>query len=167
MHRYRHTMSLCAVTEGFEPEDGDRLVAYADGEQRGVTVLSGFAAETAGANGANGANGASETTEAAEGTEPLYLTIGGEKAADVWFAIERNGDIVASTGNVLTFRTDDVVGTPDEPFAIRFAASATGISLLDGDYEPGKWYTVNGIQLPQRPKKKGVYIYNGNKIVIK
>ena len=144
LHRYRHTMSLCAVIEGFEPEDGDRLVAYADGEVVGHASQRG-----------------SETTE------PLYLTIGGEKPADIWFAIERNGDIVASTGNVLTFRTDDVVGTPDEPFAIRFAASATGISLLDGDYEPGKWYTVNGIQLPQRPKRKGVYIYNGNKIVIK
>ena len=147
-HRYRHTMSLTAVIEGFEPEEGDLLVAYADGEQRGftTTVLSGSAAEE---------------------SEPLYLNIGGEKQADLWFAIERNGDIVASTGNVLTFRVDDVVGSPDEPFALRFAANATGISYVDGDYEPGKWYTVNGIELPQRPTRKGVYIYNGNKIVIK
>jgi len=147
-HRYRHTMSLTAVIEGFEPEEGDLLVAYADGEQRGftTTVLSGSAAEE---------------------SEPLYLNIGGEKQADLWFAIERNGDIVASTGNVLTFRVDDVVGSPDEPFALRFAASATGIDTLNADQELGKWYTVNGIELPQRPTRKGVYIYNGNKIVIK
>jgi hypothetical protein len=141
-------MSLTAVIEGFEPEEGDLLVAYADGEQRGftTTVLSGSAAEE---------------------SEPLYLNIGGEKQADLWFAIERNGDIVASTGNVLTFRVDDVVGSPDEPFALRFAASATGIDTLNADQELGKWYTVNGIELPQRPTRKGVYIYNGNKIVIK
>ena len=147
-HRYRHTMSLTAVIEGFEPEEGDLLVAYADGEQRGftTTVLSGSAAEE---------------------SEPLYLNIGGEKQADLWFAIERNGDIVASTGNVLTFRVDDVVGSPDEPFALRFAASATGIDTLNADQELGKWYTVNGIELPQRPTRKGVYIYNGNKVVIK
>jgi len=153
LHRYRHTMSLCAVIEGFEPEDGDRLVAFADGEIVGVAPLSSPEGDT---------------------IDPvIYMSIAGNEAPSgavggaFWFAIERNGDIVASTGNVLTFRTDDVIGSPDEPFAIRFAASATGISLLDGDYEPGKWYTVNGIQLPQRPKRKGVYIYNGNKIVIK
>ena len=51
-------------------------------------------------------------------------------------------------------------------FAINFV-DATGIDLVYGDYEPGKWYTVNGVQLPARPKQKGVYIYNYRKVVIK
>ena len=155
-HRYRHTMSLTAVIEGFEPEEGDLLVAYADGEPCAALVV-GHASQRGSVVG--------EASKLC--STPLYLNIGGEKQADLWFAIERNGDIVASTGNVLTFRVDDVVGSPDEPFALRFAASATGIDTLNADQELGKWYTVNGIELPQRPTRKGVYIYNGNKVVIK
>ncbi|MBR6195278.1 MAG: hypothetical protein IKQ58_07390, partial [Prevotella sp.] len=158
-HRWRHTMSVCAVIEGFEPQEGDRLVAYAEGEPCGATaatVLSGSAAEE---------------------SEPLYLNIGGEKQADLWFAIERDGDIVASTGNVLTFRVDDVVGSPDEPFALRFAASATGISATlndKGEMRNDEYYDLQGRRMKRSMVnghrsmiKKGVYIHNGNKVVIK
>lgn len=30
-----------------------------------------------------------------------------------------------------------------------------------------KWYTINGMPLAQKPTAKGIYIYNGNKVVIK
>ena len=143
----RSTMSVSASVEGFDLEDGDRIVAYANGEAVGeASVLSGSAAETA---------------------EPLYITIGGDKRANIRFAIERGGEIVAASGSVMTFEADDVVGTPDEPFAISFDTAPTGIRLVTGDFEEGKWYTVNGVQLPARPKQKGVYIYNGDKVVIK
>jgi len=143
----RSTMSVSASVEGFDLEDGDRIVAYANGEAVGeASVLSGSAAETA---------------------EPLYITIGGDKRANIRFAIERGGEIVAASGSVMTFEADDVVGTPDEPFAISFDTDPTGIRLVTGDFEEGKWYTVNGVQLPARPKQKGVYIYNGDKVVIK
>ena len=59
-----------------------------------------------------------------------------------------------------------MLGTPDEPFAISFS-DATGIDKWYGDYEPGKWYSTSGIQLPKRPTKKGVYIFNRHKVVIK
>ena len=97
----------------------------------------------------------------------FFLTIGGESKASIWFAIERGGEIVASTGNEITFHADDVLGTPDEPYVINFDGSATGIRLTDGQYEEGKWYTVNGAQLSKRPEKSGVYIYNYRKVVIK
>ena len=29
------------------------------------------------------------------------------------------------------------------------------------------WYTINGMPLTQKPTAKGIYIYNGNKVVIK
>jgi len=29
------------------------------------------------------------------------------------------------------------------------------------------WYTINGVRLTARPTAKGIYIYNGKKIVIK
>jgi hypothetical protein len=31
----------------------------------------------------------------------------------------------------------------------------------------GTWYTVSGVRLAGKPTKKGLYIYNGKKIVIK
>ena len=140
------TMIVMATVEGFELEEGDRLLAYTGGELSGLSAVSGLPAD--------------------ETPEPLYLTIGGDKQADIWFSIERDGDIVAMSGKVMTFHANDVLGTPDEPFAILFG-DASGIDLVCGDYEPGKWYTVSGVQLPARPTRKGVYIYNYRKVVIK
>ena len=144
--QWRTTMSVSAVVEGFEPEDGDMLVAYANGEVVGSAALS--------ANEAYEANGA----------KVLYLSIAGNEAPAVaaggslWFAIERDGEIVASTGEVMTYRAHAVVGTPDEPTAINF---------VKADFESGQWYTVSGIMLQKRPTKKGLYIYNGRKVVVK
>ena len=58
----------------------------------------------------------------------------------------------------MTFSTNAVVGSPDEP---------TIISFVHTDNEDGKWYTVSGVQLPSKPTNKGIYIYNGKKIIIK
>ena len=144
--QWRTTMSVSAVVEGFEPEDGDMLVAYANGEVVGSAALS--------ANEAYEANGA----------KVLYLSIAGNEApagaagGSLWFAIERDGEIVASTGEVMTYRANAVVGTPDEPTAINF---------VKADFESGQWYTVSGIMLQKRPTKKGLYIYNGRKVVVK
>ena len=35
------------------------------------------------------------------------------------------------------------------------------------DVEDGKWYTISGILLQKKPTQKGVYIFNGKKILIK
>jgi len=144
--QWRNTMCVSATVEGIELEEGDRLLAYTNGTLCGAT--------------------AAVDAVDLETNEPLYLTIGGDKQADIWFAIERHGDIVASTHNVVTFHVDGVLGSPDEPFAINFS-DATDIDLVEGGYEQGKWYTVSGIQLSNRPTHKGVYIFNGNKVVIK
>ena len=142
----RCTMSVSATVEGIELEEGDRLVAFADGEAVGTaTVLSGSAAES---------------------SEPLYLSIAGNEAPSgavggatpLWFAIERDGDIIAATSEQMTFTANAVIGSPDEPTVIRF---------IRDDNENGRWYTSSGIRLPGRPAYKGVYIYNGKKIVIK
>ena len=136
--RAKATMSVSAVVEGVEVEEGDKLVAYANGERVGESrLLSGSSAETAG---------------------PLYLSIGGDKQQGIWFAIERDGDIIAATSEQMTFTANAVVGSPDEPTAIRFVQT---------DREDDKWYSVSGIQLPKRPTVSGVYIFNGKKIVIK
>ena len=46
---------------------------------------------------------------------------------------------------------------------------ATSISLTSDSSSTGEgsWYTVNGMKLDQQPTRKGVYIQNGKKVVIK
>ena len=139
-----NTMNVSAVVEGFETEAGDVLVAYANGEVVGEAVVL---------------NGPTlETRIATEPTEPIYLSIAGNAQQPIWFAIERDGEIVASTNELMTFKVNAVIGSPDEPTAINFEQV---------EYEDGKWYTISGLQLQHKPTEKGVYIYNGKKVIIK
>jgi hypothetical protein len=51
-----------------------------------------------------------------------------------------------------------VVGSPERPTTINFE------KVDDGD---DQWYTISGIKLQRKPTKKGLYIFNGKKIVLK
>ena len=138
----RNTMSVSATVVGFEPEEGDRLVAYADHEVVGNGVLSMEDEEFA----------------AADGKPVFYLSIAGDTQQSIRFAIERDGEIVASSDMLMDFQANAVVGSPDEPTAINF---------MQASEEDGKWYTIGGVLLPQKPTQKGLYIHNGKKVVIK
>ena len=127
------TMTISAAVEGFAIEKGDHLVAYANGMIAGEGVLS-------------------------DDAEPTYISIAGSAQQNIWFAIEREGEIVASTKEIMAFKKNAVVGSPDKPETIHFERS---------DYEDGMWYTVSGMKLQKKPLRKGVYIYNGKKVVIK
>jgi hypothetical protein len=138
------TMSVSAIVEGFDVEEGDKLVAYADGEIVGSEELS------------------VKREELAADDQPLFfLSIAGDAQQPIWFAIERDGEIVASTDEVMTFERNAVIGSPDEPTAINFEHTT------DTAYENGKWYTLSGVQLPQKPTEKGLYIFNGKKVFVK
>jgi hypothetical protein len=136
--RCKSTMSVSAVIQNFETEEGDRLVAYSNGERVGEAIVS--------------------SPSESQTTEPLYLSIGGAEQSGIWFAIERDGEIVASTPEVMTYTANAVVGSPDVPAAINFAHS---------ENEEGVWYTIGGLRLQKRPAQNGVYIFNGKKIIIK
>lgn len=129
----RSTMSVSATVAGFEAEVGDILLAYSNGEIVGESVLLGE-------------------------SEPAYLSIAGDSQQPILFAIEREGEIVASTAEIMAFSTNAVIGSPEMPTVINF---------MQADYEDGVWYTVGGIKLPQKPTRKGLYIYNGKKVVVK
>ena len=90
--------------------------------------------------------------------EPLYLSIASDKQTGIWFAIEREGEIVASTNEQMTFTANAVIGSPDAP---------TAISFVQSERNDGNWYTVDGLLLQKKPSKKGVYIFNGKKVIIK
>ena len=131
------TMTMSAVVEDFETEKGDMLIAFANGERVGqATVVSDLSAES---------------------IEPLYLSIAADAKASIWFAIERDGDIIATTSELMQYKANAVIGSPDEPAQISFTKTSS---------DNGSWYTVSGVQLPTRPTAAGVYIFNGKKIVI-
>ena len=145
------TMSVSAVVVGFEPEEGDRLVAYADGEAVGSEELrvkseEGLARQPEG------------ESQFATAQPVFYLSIAGDTKQGIWFAIERDGEIVAATGEIMTFKANAVVGSPDEPTAINFVRA---------DNADGQWYSVSGMKLQKRPTQSGVYIFNGRKVVVK
>ena len=128
---YANNMSLSAIATGLKLEDGDRLLAFADGELRGAATM---------------------TTDSL-----FYMSIAGDRQEHLSFAIEREGEIIAKTPELLTYQANAVMGKPGAPTRINF----THVELPQHG-----WYTLDGIKLNSRPTKKGVYIYNGKKRVI-
>ena len=46
--------------------------------------------------------------------------------------------------------------------------SAIGINTIDNDqWTKDTWFTINGIRLKDKPTKKGIYIHNGKKVIVK
>ncbi len=133
--RFAMTMTVVAEAVGVALEEGDQLVAYANGEIVGSEALQ------------------------ADSDKLFYLSIEGENNTPLSFAIERDGEVIATTAEVLTYEANGISGSPAEP---------TKISFVQIDQLPQDgWYTLQGIKLQHAPTKSGVYIYNGHKQVIK
>ncbi len=88
----------------------------------------------------------------------FFVSISGDRQQGLTFAIEREGEIIATTPELMTFKTNAVVGKPALPTRIAFNRTV--------DSTERGWYTLEGIKLPSRPTKKGIYIYNGKKRVV-
>ena len=131
---FANTMTLAAVTDGVSLLPGDRLIALAEAEIRGEG-------------------------EVADADSVVYMSISGEGNEHLSFAIEREGEIIATTADVMTYQPNAVSGSPLEPTHISFVPMAP--VAQDG------WYTLQGVRLQSKPVKGGVYIYNGHKRIIK
>lgn len=97
--------------------------------------------------------------------EEVGLTIKPEDGYEVESIVILDADgyvIGLVTGDTFTMPGQDVV------IYVGFKKTATGIDAIenDADFEEGEWYTINGVRVDQ-PTKKGLYIHNGKKIVIK
>ena len=145
--RFATTMTVVAEATGIALEEGDRLVAYAGGEEVGEAVL--YSAIH------------SQNTQQPSLTQqqPLFfLSIAGDVEAPLSFAIIRDGETTATTGEMMTYEANGISGSPAQP---------TQISFVRTDKLPQQgWYTLDGIKLPTAPKRSGVYLYNGKKQVI-
>ena len=136
---FSNNMTLTAQAQGIELQEADRIIAYANGEERGEAHWS------------------KEETD--DQTQLFYLTIAGDKQVPLSFAIERNGEIIATTGEIMTYDVNAVSGSYQQPTSISFAR-------INPVPQHG-WYTLEGVKLNGKPTRSGVYIYNGHKQVIK
>lgn len=93
---YADNMTIVATAEG--TGYGDRILAYVNGELRGVA-------------------------ESVEAEEALlqFINIAGEEEGIVTFALERDGEIIARSSNNLSFAANSVEGTAEIPFVIDFS----------------------------------------------
>ncbi len=130
------TMNIVASVSGVEVEEGDKLVAYLDGERMAEAV--------------------------ADDEQIYYLNIGTDTRSTetINFVMERDGEPVVTARSAIRYEANQVLGTPNEPTDISFVS-------LDTIPQDGKWYTISGILLPEKPTQAGLYIYNGKVIIIK
>ena len=96
-----------------------------------------------------------------------FLTVPGDNSCRLTFMMaDHNGRIMASADGI-DFTADAIIGTPAEPLIVNIMTTATAIygrPLL----EDGVWYTPQGIHYgTDKPKQPGVYIYNGQKVVVR
>lgn len=141
MVMYANTMSLTAVADDIEIQDGDKLIALSESEVRGEAILA-------------------KGSDLEQTSQLFYMSIQGDSDAPLSFAIERDGRIIATTGNVMEYHVNDVSGNANEPIHISFI----NIDLTQDD---DVWYTLQGIRLQEKPVKEGLYIHNGRKEYIK
>ncbi|MBP5764532.1 MAG: laminin G domain-containing protein [Bacteroidales bacterium] len=128
------------LTDGSEAVTTAEVAAFIDGECRG----SAFADD-----------------------DLYYLLVAGEGSGQpIEIRICIDGTFLTMT-NTLTYVSDGSLGTPWEPYVISLS-ELTGISDLNADQLPDVWYTLQGICYGTvKPTTPGVYIYNGQKVVIK
>ena len=96
---FSQNMNLVAISD-IEPQPGDRILAFTGSE------LS------------------SEVTLQTIGYRQFYfITVAGNTTQPVWFALERNGEILGKTAEPVPFVANAVTGTLEEPVLLKFIQS--------------------------------------------
>jgi hypothetical protein len=126
-------MNIVARTAGIDLQEGDCLVAFNGAELCGMAEKSD--------------------------DDLFYLSVGDYGNDALSFAIQRGEELIALSSNQMTYKTDAVIGTVDEPTVISFAEVSREVT--------GEWYDLQGRKLDKRPQVPGIYIFNGQKILIK
>jgi hypothetical protein len=127
-----NSMNIIATTQGVDLQEGDRLLVFNGAELCGKTELMA--------------------------DDLFFLTVAECNNSRLSFAIERDGQLIAVSGEQMNYKTNAVLGTIEMPTVINFATI--------NRYADGQWYDMQGRKLAKRPQRKGVYIYNGQKTII-
>lgn len=137
MNSRQTSMNLIVTTAGVEAQEGDRLMVYSDGALSGIAEAVKLGSRTA-----------------------FFVSTGGDQHEALSFTLERDGELLATAPEALRYEANGVEGTTDVPKVITFNDLSA--------YEPGVYYTVGGLRVGERrPAKKGVYIYNNEKVMVK
>jgi hypothetical protein len=135
---------VAVVVRDGSPVDDAEIAAFIDGECRGATgYKKGY----------------------------YFLTVMGTSADDSQKKMELR---VYADGeeymvdDTLPFISDAFYGSLDEPIELNLdvvtGISAVNSSAVDNDSD---WYTLQGFKIGRKPTQTGVYIHNGEKVVIK
>ena len=97
-----------------------------------------------------------------------YLLVAGEGSGQPMEIRAAIGGEILTLCTTLTYTSDGSIGTPWEPLVIDIN-NPSGIQTVNASgYVPGVWYTLQGISLgTARPTHPGVYIFNGQKVVVR
>lgn len=106
-YRFATNMTAVARVEGIEATEGDRLVAYVNGDRRGEA----------------------EATVMADGSILFLMTISGEGSEQIDIALERNGEQEATAKSVVTYGAHATHGTLNSPLVVRFTDVASGVAV--------------------------------------
>ena len=104
-----------------------------------------------------------ETVESIDYTN--FILANGSYGID-WYTLSQNGAIGANKA-YLRLPTDAL--SNGARLTMEFG-DATGVGEMrneKGEMRNGAWYTVNGVKLSGKPTRKGLYIFNGKKTVVK
>ena len=116
-------------------------------------------------------NGATTTTEntSAEGN----LLVGTASATSVSaiegnvYVLYNNGFTRATSGSIPAHRAYLVLEQAADARLSIFEEDVTGVEATTKSQQTGNWYKLDGRKLSAEPTKKGLYIMNGKKIVVK
>lgn len=98
--QYAANMSVVAtVADNMPLYSGDRLLAYANGELRGEAMV---------------------TERPSDGESLFFLSVGGDRNEGISFALERGGEIIAETSQMLDYAANTVRGDIEQPMIIDF-----------------------------------------------
>lgn len=85
--------------------------------------------------------------------------------AIAWYKLANTYELRANSA-YLHLLTADVFGA--RAITMDFGdGEVTNIDQITDDAADGDWYTINGLKLDKKPTKKGVYVTNGHKVVVK
>ena len=99
------------------------------------------------------------------------FTAGDMKAADYYVSNGHDFILVKGEGTIAANRCWMEIGksasAPARRLTITFGEPSTGIESVINEVEDGNWYDLNGSRLDSRPARKGLFIRNGRKVVVK
>ena len=78
----------------------------------------------------------------------MYLTIQGDDEVKVTLVLVRDGEIIGTANNRIDYKSNNVLGTGDEPTAIKFITDNQNNDSNIGNIKA--IYSINGIKMSTR-----------------